>query len=163
MSAEKIRVCFVCSGNICRSPTAEGVLKKLVEDAGLAHRFHIESAGIGDWHVGERPDPRTMRAAKARGYLLESRAQHWKGHDFDRFDYIVAMDRSHASALERLAKTDAMKARISLARDHVADGPRGLDVPDPYYGESEGFDEVLDICVEACAALLVVLREKHTL
>src|SRR5699024_9443693 len=116
-----------------------------------------------DWHVGERPDPRTIRAAKARGYRLESRAQQWKARDFERFDYVVAMDRSHLNALARIATTDAMKARISLARDHVADGPRDLDVPDPYYGESEGFDEVLDICVEACAALLAALRRKHAL
>ena len=159
----KIRVCFVCSGNICRSPTAEGVLKRLVEEAGLAHAFHVESAGIGDWHVGERPDPRTIRAAEARGYRLESRAQHWKARDFDRFDYVVAMDRTHVLSLERLAATDAMKAKISLARDHVTDGPRDADVPDPYYGEVAGFEEVVDICRDACTALLAVLRRKHTL
>jgi protein-tyrosine phosphatase len=163
VTAGKIRVCFVCSGNICRSPTAEGVFKKLVTDAGLAHAFHVESFGIGNWHVGERPDPRTIRAAEARGYRLESRAQHWKAHHFERFDYVVAMDKTHVLSLHRLASTDAMKGKVSLARDHVADGPRDLDVPDPYYGEVEGFDEVVDICVEACAALLEVLRRKHAL
>ncbi len=163
MSAGKIRVCFVCSGNICRSPTAEGVFKKLVADAGLAHAFHVESAGIGDWHVGERPDPRTIRAAEARGYRLESRAKHWKARDFDRFDYVVAMDRTHVHALVRLAAVDTMKAKISLARDHVVDGPRGADVPDPYYGELEGFDEVVDICLDACTALLADLRRRHGL
>lgn len=163
MTAGKIRVCFVCSGNICRSPTAEGVFKKLVSDAGLGHAFHVESAGIGSWHVGERPDPRTLRAAEARGYRLESRAQHWKARDFDRFDHVVAMDRSHMDSLVRMATTDAMRAKISLARDHVPGGPRGEDVPDPYYGELEGFDEVVDICVEACRALLASLRERHAL
>lgn len=163
MTTGKIRVCFVCSGNICRSPTAEGVFKKLVADAGLAHAFHVESFGIGAWHVGERPDPRTIRAAEARGYRLESRAQHWKAHHFERFDYIVAMDRTHVTSLVRMATSDAMKAKISLARDHVSDGPRGEDVPDPYYGELEGFDEVVDICLEACAALLASLRRKHAL
>lgn len=163
MAADKIRVCFVCSGNICRSPTAEGVFKKLAADAGLAHAFHVESFGIGDWHVGERPDPRTLRAAEARGYRLESRAQHWKARDFERFDYVVAMDRSHLRALHRLAANDAMKAKISLARDHVVEGPREADVPDPYYGELAGFDEVVDICHQACAALLADLRRKHAL
>jgi protein-tyrosine phosphatase len=160
---EKIRVCFVCSGNICRSPTAEGVFKKLASEAGIAHSFHVESAGIGSWHVGERPDPRTIRAAEARGYRLESRAQHWKARDFDRFDYVVAMDRSHVGSLMRLASSDAMKAKISLARDHVPDGPRDEDVPDPYYGEIDGFDEVVDICVESCTALLAVIRRERRL
>jgi len=163
VSTGKIRVCFVCSGNICRSPTAEGVFKKLVAEAGLAHAFHVESFGIGSWHVGERPDPRTIRAAEARGYRLESRAQHWKAKDFDRFDHVVAMDRTHVHSLVRLAATETMKAKISLARDHVSDGPRDADVPDPYYGELEGFDEVVDICLEACTALLSALRRKHAL
>jgi protein-tyrosine phosphatase len=163
VSAGKIRVCFVCSGNICRSPTAEGVFKKLVVDAGLEHAFHVESAGIGSWHVGERPDPRTIRAAEARGYRLESRARHWKAHDFERFDYVVAMDRTHHAALVRLATAETTKAKISLARDHVIGGPRGADVPDPYYDELEVFDQVVDICHEACAALLADLRRKHSL
>jgi protein-tyrosine phosphatase len=139
------------------------VFKKLVSDAGIAHAFHVESAGIGSWHVGERPDPRTIRAAEARGYRLESRAQHWKARDFDRFDYVVAMDRTHVLSLLRLASSDAMKAKISLARDHVPNGPRDEDVPDPYYGEDEGFEEVVDICVESCAALLAVIRRERRL
>ena len=163
VNARKIRVCFVCSGNICRSPTAEGVFEKLVADAGLAHAFHVESFGIGNWHVGDRPDPRTLRAAEARGYRLESRAQQWKASDFERFDHVVAMDRTHVAALVRLATNDAMKAKISLARDHVPDGPRDADVPDPYYGEIEGFDEVVMICLEACTSLLADLRQKHAL
>ena len=163
MAAGKIRVCFVCSGNICRSPTAEGVFKTLVAEAGLARAFHVESAGIGSWHVGERPDPRTLRAAEARGHRLESRAQHWKAGDFDRFDHVVAMDRTHVLALVRLATTATMKAKISLARDHVIEGPRDADVPDPYYEELEAFDEVVDICRDACAGLLADLRRKHGL
>jgi len=138
-------------------------LKKLVADAALEHAFHIESAGIGSWHVGERPDPRTIRTAEARGYRLESRAQHWKARDFERFDYVVAMDKTHVLALARLAPTEAMKAKISLARDHVKGGPRDADVPDPYYDELEAFDEVVDICRDACAALLAELRRKHVL
>ena len=138
-------------------------MKKLVADAALEHAFHIESAGIGSWHVGERPDPRTIRAAEARGYRLESRAQHWKARDFERFDYVVGMDKTHVHALVRLAPTEAMKEKISLARDHVVDGPRGEDVPDPYYDELEAFDEVVDICRDACAALLADLRRKHVL
>src|SRR5690349_4364867 len=115
VAAEKLRVCFVCSGNICRSPTAEGVFRKLVAEAGLAHAIDVESAGIGNWHVGERPDPRTVRAAETRGYRLESRAQQWKVRDFDRFDYVVAMDRTHVHSLVRLATTETMKAKIGRA------------------------------------------------
>ena len=163
VSTEKIRVCFVCSGNICRSPTAEGIFKKLVADAGLAQRFHVESAGIGSWHVGERPDPRTLRAAEKRGYRLESRAQHWKARDFDRFDYVVGMDASHVDSLVQLATSEVQKVKISLARDHVHGGPRDADVPDPYYGEIEGFDEVVDICLDACTALFAAIRAKHAL
>jgi len=163
VTARKIRVCFVCSGNICRSPTAEGVFKKLVAEEGLGHAFHVESAGIGSWHVGERPDPRTIRAAEARGYRLESRAQQWKARDFDRFDYVVGMDKTHVRALVRLAATETMKAKVSLARDHVLDGPHDADVPDPYYEELEAFDEVVEICREACSALLADLRRKHAL
>ena len=163
MTARKIRVCFVCSGNICRSPTAEGVFKKLVADAGLADAFHVESAGTGSWHVGERPDPRTRRVAEARGYRLDGRAQHWQARDFDRFDYVVAMDSGHQAALLRLASTAARKAKVSLALDHALDGPRGGDVPDPYYGEADGFEEVLDLCHAACAGLLATLRERHGL
>lgn len=161
MTAPRIRVCFVCTGNICRSPTAEGVFKRLVADAGLAHAFHVESAGIDSYHVGERPDPRTLRAAEARGYRLESRAQQWKARDFDRFDYVVAMDRTHARSLGRLATSETAKAKISLARDHVVEGPRDLDVPDPYYGEREGFDACVDICHSACTALLARIRKDH--
>ncbi len=138
-------------------------MKKLVAEAGLGHAIHVESAGIGDWHVGERPDPRTIRAAEARGVRLESHAQQWKARDFERFDYVVAMDRSHVAALRALAVTPTMQAKISLARDHVPSGPRGADVPDPYYGELAGFAEVVDLCVEACTALLQDLRRTHAL
>ena len=138
VTAVKIRVCFVCSGNICRSPTAEGVFKQLVAEAGLAHAFDVESAGIGNWHVGERPDPRTVRAAEKRGYRLESRAQQWKVRDFDRFDYVVAMDRTHVHSLIRLATTEPMKAKISLARDHVQGGPRDADVPESLLRRARG-------------------------
>lgn len=153
----------MCTGNICRSPTAEGVFKKLVADAGLSQLFHVESFGMGSWHVGERPDPRTLRAAEARGYPLESRAQQWNARDFERFDYIVAMDGTHVEALARMTPNDAMKKKVSLARDHVPGGRRGADVPDPYYGELAGFDEVVDIVVEACAALLVTIRRERGL
>lgn len=159
-----IRVCFVCTGNICRSPTAEGVFKQLAKDAGLAHAFHVESAGIGGWHVGERPDSRTLHAAKAQGFHLDSRAQQFKARDFDRFDVVVGMDRSHVDALTALATNDAMRNKISLARDHVPNGPRDLDVPDPYYDRgSEAFDEVVVLCREACAGLLAELRANHGL
>jgi protein-tyrosine-phosphatase len=100
-----IRICFVCSGNICRSPLAEGVFKHQVELAGLAGDFHIESFGIGSWHVGEAPDPRAQQTARRHGLRLTGRAQQFKPRDFERFDLIVALDSEVAEYLRRLAPT----------------------------------------------------------
>jgi len=163
VTSRKIRVCFVCSGNICRSPTAEGVFNKLVADAGLADAFHVESAGTGSWHVGERPDPRTIRAAEARGYRLVGRAQHWKVRDFDRFDHVVAMDRGHQEALLRLATTEAMKAKISLALDHVPDGPRTRRGRDRGPPRSRRTRRSRDRARRRRAGLLAALRRDHAL
>src|SRR5690606_33971997 len=101
---ELMRICFVCLGNICRSPTAEGVMRALVEQAGLGRRVVVDSAGTGAWHVGELPDPRSRAAAKKRGYELVHRARKFTAQDFDRFDLVVAMDRDNYSNLQRLAR-----------------------------------------------------------
>lgn len=107
-----VRLCFVCLGNICRSPTAEGIMLQLVEQAGLAAQFTIDSAGTGDYHVGERPDRRTLETARARGVDLPSRARQWQTGDFAHFDLVLAMDPANRDALLRLAPDDEARAKV---------------------------------------------------
>lgn len=135
---------------------------ELVRAAGLDHAIEVDSAGTGDWHVGESPDPRTASAAKRRGFDLDHAAQQFTRKDFDRFDYVVAMDRSNLRNLERLAPSDAARKKLYLFRSFEAERD-DHDVPDPYYGGEAGFDRVLDICVAACRGLLDHLRAEHDL
>ena len=158
--SQVVRVCFVCLGNICRSPTAEGIFRKLVADAGVADRFAIESAGTGDWHVGDPPDRRSAATAKARGVVLEGRAAHFTSHDFARFDYVVAMDRDNRRNLLALARNAEDRGKVHLLRDFDPESPAGSDVPDPYYGGQDGFDRVFDVCHAGSEGLLDHLREK---
>ena len=145
----KRSVLFVCTGNICRSPTAEGVLRHLAAEEGIELR--IASAGIGDWHVGSAPDERAQHHAKGRGYDLSTlRARQVRPSDFAEFDLILAMDRGHLRALERMApRGERHKVRLFVA---------GRDVPDPYYGGPEGFEQVLDLVEAACRDLLQKLK-----
>jgi protein-tyrosine phosphatase len=160
-----VRVCFVCLGNICRSPTAEGVFIALAHRHGLTASFSIESAGTAAYHVGERADPRTLATAKRRGVELPSVARRFERGDFARFDYVLAMDSKNHGALLQLAASDAERAKVRLLRSFcaksVADG--ALDVPDPYYGGASGFEDVFDICQAACEGLLAHVRKEHGL
>ena len=153
-----VRICFVCLGNICRSPTAEGVFRHHVEREGLDDDVEIDSAGTGGWHVGEPADPRARRAAEARDIEISSRARKFERHDFDRFDYVVAMDRSNRSNLERLARGPDELGKIFLFRSFDPESPNEAEVPDPYYGGDQGFEEVLDMCERASRGLLTHLR-----
>lgn len=154
-----IRVCFVCLGNICRSPTAEGVFCHLVAEAGVEDRFEIDSAGTAAYHTGERPDRRSSATAKARGVTLPGRARQFVEDDFDRFDHVLAMDRSNYESLRSLAPDDAARAKVRLFRSHDPASPKGAEVPDPYYGGADGFDLVFDICMAAGRGLLTELLE----
>jgi len=158
-----VRVCFVCLGNICRSPTAEATLRRLVEREQLDAEIEIDSAGTGDWHVGEPPDRRATTAAKRRGVELAGRARALVPKDFERFDYVIAMDRANERDLTRMARNDAARAKVFLFRDYDPDSPSGSEVPDPYYGEGDGFEAVLDICEAASRGLLQHIRENHRL
>jgi len=143
-------ILFVCTGNICRSPTAEGVLRSLCKEAGI--ELHIESAGTGDWHVGQPPDERSQHHARNRGYDLSAqRARQVRLEDFERFDMILAMDRGHLRALQKLAPAHH-HAKIRLFVE-------GLDVPDPYERGPDGFEEVLDLVEAQCRRLLQELKQ----
>ncbi len=143
-------VLFVCSGNICRSPTAEGVFRTLCGKAGLALR--IESAGLGDWHAGDPPDERTQSHARRRGYDLGAqRARQLRCADFEDFDLILAMDRGHLEAMLGMApQRHHAKIRLFVA---------GGEVPDPYYGAAGDFEQVLDLVEAGCRRLLEDLKE----
>lgn len=155
-----VRILFVCLGNICRSPTAEGVMRKLVRDAGLEERIEVDSAGTGSWHVGEPPDARATRVARRRGITLEGAARQVWPRDFEEFDLILAMDSSNLRNLQRLASDETARAKVRLLREFDPAAEGDLDVPDPYYGGADGFDRVLDLVHAACRSLLEQLQAK---
>lgn len=157
-----MRLLFVCLGNICRSPTAEGVMRHLVREHELEHAVEIDSAGTGSWHVGDPPDARAAGVARERGIELEGRARQFDTADFEAFDLILAMDRVNYDELHALAPHDDARARVRLLREYDRDAVAAdeLEVPDPYYGGPEGFDEVLDLVERACAGLLDEVRER---
>jgi low molecular weight protein-tyrosine phosphatase len=181
-----MRLLFVCLGNICRSPTAEGVMRALVRDAGLDEQIELDSAGLGSWHVGSPPDRRAAAAARVRGILLNGRARTVTRADFEDFDLLLAMDSSNLRELRRMAPDEHTRAKVRLLREFDpasrANGPEGgargdpdvrdrdlslpepdLDVPDPYYGATGGFEEVLELVQAACAGLLEdVLAKERT-
>ena len=158
---DAVRVSFVCLGNICRSPTAEAVMRHLVAEAGLGDRIEIDSAGTGDWHVGEPRDRRSSAVGKKRGIPLQGRARQFVPVDFARFDYVLAMDNQNLATLRALAPDEAARAKVRLLRSFDPTSPAGADVPDPYYGGPQGFDEVFDICARACRGLLAEIRRRH--
>jgi protein-tyrosine phosphatase len=153
-SGAPVRVLFVCLGNICRSPLAEGVFRHLVREHALEEHFHIDSAGTGAWHVGEPPDPRSREVAERHGVGLDGqRARQVRDQDFAEFDYIVAMDRQNLKALERLRVRSGGEAEVLLLRDHDP-APGDGEVPDPYYGGPRGFDDVFEMIRRSAAEFL---------
>jgi protein-tyrosine phosphatase len=153
----KKRVLFVCTGNICRSPTAEGIARHWTSKLGLDGVVEFDSAGTHSYHTGEAPDPRAQRAAAARGYdLSKLRARKLTTADFAAFDLVLAMDASHLEHLMRLCPPQ-FRGRVALFLSHAERFGPG-DVPDPYYGGDRGFEEVLDMCEDAVHGLLDTLR-----
>lgn len=154
-----MQILFVCLGNICRSPTAHGVFERKLEWAGLNHRVSVDSAGTGGWHLGKAPDPRTQAAARARGYELSHlRARQTDPSDFDRFDYILAMDQDNLSELQ-LMMPEGYDGHLGLFLD-FSDYSQVREVPDPYYGEGGGFEQVLDLVEEASDGLLDEIQRR---
>ncbi|MCH8306858.1 MAG: low molecular weight phosphotyrosine protein phosphatase [Proteobacteria bacterium] len=156
---EKVSVLFVCMGNICRSPTAEGVFRKVVSDAGLDAHIRVDSAGTHAYHINEPPDRRARAAAERRGFVLNNiRARRVIDEDFEHFDYILAMDEDNLLIL-RDSAPEHQRSKISLFLEFAGPG-RELEVPDPYYGGAVGFERVLDLVEEASRGLLETLKRE---
>jgi protein-tyrosine phosphatase len=152
-----VAICFVCLGNICRSPTAEAVMRAQVEAAGFDGRIVVDSAGTGDWHVGEAPDERAQGAARLRGYdLSRLRGRQVARADFERFDLLLAMDEANLRDLHKICPPEhGHKVRLLM---EFGASPGQREVADPYFGGADGFERVLDQCEDACAGLLAELR-----
>ena len=158
-----VRVLFVCLGNICRSPLAEGVFRAVVKEQGLLDRFKIDSAGTGAWHAGQAPDRRMRQTASRHGVRLEDiRARQFKQADLADYDHIYAMDRHNLNDIVSLDKDDRFTNRVSLFRDWDPN-PENREVPDPYYGGQDGFEEVFRIVDRTSRALLNVLARENSL
>ncbi len=162
---EPIRLLFVCLGNICRSPTAEAVMGHLVDDAGLAARIEVDSAGTSGWHVGDPPDERATAEAARRGVDMRSRGRAFHPGDYERYDLILAMDRTNLADLRDVAPDGHVRDRAVLLRSFDPAVPDGhsAEVPDPYYGGPDGFADVYDLIHDACAGLLEHLVITHDL
>lgn len=154
-----IRVLFVCLGNICRSPTAHGTFEMMLKRQCLTNKVLVDSAGTAAWHIGKAPDARSIAAAKQRGIELSHlRARQVTKEDFHQFDYILAMDRQNLASLQSICPEN-FSGRLTSLMSFTS--TETLDVPDPYYGGSEGFEKVLDLVTEACDSLLADIIEYH--
>ena len=152
-----IRILMVCTGNICRSPTAEAVLRRHLDEAGLGDKAEVDSAGTGSWHVGDPPSPLARELGRSRGYDLDSlRARQIHDRDFIEFDLILGLDRGHLSALKRLEPARG-RARIALLMDYAEDAPS--EVPDPYYGGRADYAHSLDLIERAMPGLMAAVTE----
>ncbi|MCB9091803.1 MAG: low molecular weight phosphotyrosine protein phosphatase [Halobacteriovoraceae bacterium] len=147
-----MKVLFVCLGNICRSPAAEGIFQKILKDNNFHEKIYCDSAGTGGWHAGEKADPRMREHAEKRGYELLSRARQFVRSDFDEFDIILAMDHSNFENILSLDPNGTYKDKVKLMLDY-SKGNRGESVPDPYYGGAAGFEHVIDLLEESCQNL----------
>ncbi|HHU96187.1 MAG: low molecular weight protein-tyrosine-phosphatase [Bacteroidota bacterium] len=157
---KKVRVLFVCLGNICRSPGAEGIMKQLIEDHELQDFIEVDSAGTSGWHEGDLPDERMRAHGAKRGYDFLSRARRFRKRDLDKFDYIIVMDSSNYTNVKSLASTKEQLDKIHMMTDYSQQYNHD-HVPDPYYGGASGFELVLDLLEDATEGLLQAIKEKH--
>jgi protein-tyrosine phosphatase len=160
---EPISVLFVCLGNICRSPLAEAVFRQVVAEAGLDHRFRIDSAGTSGYHDGESPDPRTTEVAARRGVTVRGASRRIGTGDAHDFDYLVAMDGDNRREVERLVERTGASPHVFLFREFDPGADGALEVPDPYYGGPTGFEDVHDLVERSARGLLSFLVEEHGL
>ncbi|MFW6079747.1 MAG: low molecular weight protein-tyrosine-phosphatase [Gemmatimonadota bacterium] len=163
MASEPIKVLFVCLGNICRSPLAEGLFRRLVEAEGVADRFEIDSAGTSSYHAGESPDTRAAKVARRRGVELSGSARQITEDDIGSFDYLIVMDTDNLSEVERLAERVKPGAEVHLLREFDPEAEGEIEVPDPYYGGPHGFERVHQIVERSCRGLLEHIRAERAL
>lgn len=156
--AQKFRVCFVCLGNIVRSPLAEHLFMHAAKEAGVADRYEAESAATGSWHIGEPPDSRMRRIAASHGLIYDGSSRQFQTRDLERFDLILAMDRQNYSHLLSLARTPDQEAKIRMLREFDPQGGKNASVPDPYYGGIDGFEETYHIVERSVEGLLSALQ-----
>ena len=157
---EKTSVLFVCLGNICRSPAAEGIMLHIVEKNKAAHLFEIDSAGIGPWHVGELPDRRMRSHGADHGYDFSTRARQICRDDLRRFDYIIVMDRENYHEVSAMADSQEERHKIHMMTDFATHHPGHSVVPDPYYGGARGFELVIELLEDAFQGLFVHIRRE---
>lgn len=156
VQAKPCRLLFICLGNICRSPAAEGVMRYLVHERHCDSDFIIDSAGIGDWHVGQLPDKRMRSCGARHGYVFDSHARQIKKSDFENFDMLLVMDKDNYAAVKALAPSLEAKKKVYMLTDFIERDVYA--VPDPYYGDTEDFDYALDLIEEACGKLMEELQ-----
>ena len=154
LKGEKVRILFVCLGNICRSPAAHGMMERIVKERGVADRFEIDSAGLYGGHAGDLPDSRMRAHARRRGLELTHRSRQVRESDFDRFDIIVAMDDSNYDRLRAMAPTPEDEGKVVKMADFFTQHPWADCVPDPYYDGAQGFENALDLIEDGCETLL---------
>jgi protein-tyrosine phosphatase len=155
----KQRICFVCLGNIVRSPLAQHLFTHTASKAGVSERYEADSAAVGDWHIGEPPDERMRCVAARHGLSYDGHARQFRQADFERFNWVIAMDSENAGYLRRLAATPAQRARVRLLREFDPQGGPGAQVPDPYYGGIDGFENVYRIVERSVHGLLQALED----
>ena len=160
---KKIRLLFVCLGNICRSPAAEGIMASIVEKYGLQDIIEVDSAGTSGWHEGELPDERMRSHGEGRGYTFDSPARKFRKSDFDDFDFILMMDRQNFPNVKVLAKNREEVAKVHMMNEFSRQYTHHDHVPDPYYGGASGFELVLDLLEDACEGLLQTIKKKYSL
>ena len=154
MKSGKHTVLFICLGNICRSPAAEGIMKSLVEKEGVSDQFLIDSAAIGSWHIGQLPDSRMRKCGAEHGYRFDSHARQFQKSDFKRFDLIVVMDNENYRAITSMASSQADKDKVIRIADFLTKHREYTTVPDPYYGDYSDFELVIKLLEDTCQGLL---------
>lgn len=155
-----VEISFVCLGNICRSPLAQGVFQDLVNQKKLEQKIIVTSAGTGGWHIGDLPDERMRRTAQSKGIQLESRARQFQSADFNRFNLVLAMDHSNLARLEEIAPSNLSPEKLMLFRSFDPECNGNQDVPDPYYGGAKGFEEVYSMVKRTCPPLLDYIKSR---
>jgi len=156
------RICFVCLGNIVRSPLAENMFRHLADRADVSSRYEVDSAGTSRWHIGERPDARMREVAARHGFQYDGRARQITKEDLEYFDLLIAMDASNKEDLYQLAQNAEQKRKIRMLREFDPEGKPDAPVPDPYYGGIEGFERVFQVIKRSCQGLLEAIEEGNS-